>query len=140
MCRAGAGQGRGAFRPLTRHDQRREKGRTLLGGPVAGSGVAAVARRHRPVGAQLSMTGTLMCGWARSGSDGQRADRDPEDGAPTLTALHVGARLGYGPIPADATVLLDCEVGLWIAAGRGCHDANAPFMPRCPGSLNTPRD
>jgi hypothetical protein len=55
------------------------------------------------------------------GSDGygRIAIRNAEDGARTLTPHQVGARLGYGPIPAGATVLHDCEVRLCCRAGPG---------------------
>ena len=36
-----------------------------------------------------------------------------------MTPHQVGARLGYGPIPAGATVLHDCEVRLCCRAGPG---------------------
>ena len=57
------------------------------------------------------------------GSDGygRIAVRNPEDGARTLTPHQVGARLGYGPIPAGATVLHDCEVRLCCRA-EPCGD------------------
>ena len=55
------------------------------------------------------------------GSDGygRIAVRNPEDGPRTLTPHQVGARLGYGPIPAGATVLHDCEVRLCCRAEPG---------------------
>ena len=55
------------------------------------------------------------------GSDGygRIAVRNREDGARTLTPHQVGARLGYGPIPAGATVLHDCEVRLCCRAAPG---------------------
>jgi hypothetical protein len=55
------------------------------------------------------------------GSDGygRIAVRNAEDGARTLTPHQVGACLGYGPIPAGATVLHDCEVRLCCRAAPG---------------------
>jgi hypothetical protein len=55
------------------------------------------------------------------GSDGygRIAIRNREDGARTLTPHQVGARLGYGPIPAGATVLHDCQVRLCCRAAPG---------------------
>jgi hypothetical protein len=55
------------------------------------------------------------------GSDGygRFAVRNREDGARMLTPHQVGARLGYGPIPAGATVLHDCEVRLCCRAAPG---------------------
>jgi len=55
------------------------------------------------------------------GSDryGRIAIRNREDGARTLTPDQVGARLGYGPIPAGARVLHDCEVRLCCRAEPG---------------------
>ncbi len=92
-----------------------------VGCRVAGSAVAALARRHRAVaraaGADRDMSRVDGRGRLRR----VRADRDPqpEDGARTLTPHQVGARLGYGPIPAGATVLHDCEVRLCCRAAPG---------------------
>ena len=62
-----------------------------------------------------------MCGWARSAPTGTGGSPSgtAEDGARTLTPHQVGARLGYGPIPAGATVLHDCEVRLCCRAAPG---------------------
>jgi len=71
--------------------------------------------------AQLLVTGTCHVWMGAVGSDGygRIAIRNPEDGARTLTPHQVGARLGYGPIPAGATVLHDCEVRLCCRATPG---------------------
>ena len=71
--------------------------------------------------AQLLVTGTCHVWMGAVGSDGygRIAVRNPEDGPRTLTPHQVGARLGYGPIPAGATVLHDCEVRLCCRAGPG---------------------
>gem|GEM_PF-5386582 len=71
--------------------------------------------------AQLLVTGTCHVWMGAVGSDGygRIAVRNPEDGARTLTPHQVGARLGYGPIPAGATVLHDCEVRLCCRAEPG---------------------
>ena len=57
--------------------------------------------------AQLLVTGTCHVWMGAVGSDGygRIAIRNREDGARTLAPHQVGARLGYGPIPAGATVL-----------------------------------
>ena len=71
--------------------------------------------------AQLLATGTFHVWMGAVGSDGygRIAVRNAEDGARTLTPHQVGARLGYGPIPAGATVLHDCEVRLCCRAELG---------------------
>jgi len=71
--------------------------------------------------AQLLVTGTCHVWMGAVGSDGygRIAVRNREDGARTLTPHQVGARLGYGPIPAGATVLHDCEVRLCCRAEPG---------------------
>jgi len=71
--------------------------------------------------AQLLVTGTCHVWMGAVGSDGygRIAIRNREDGARTLTPHQVGARLGYGPIPAGATVLHDCEVRLCCRAEPG---------------------
>ena len=71
--------------------------------------------------AQLLVTGTCHVWMGAVGSDGygRIAIRNAEDGARTLTPHQVGARLGYGPIPAGATVLHDCEVRLCCRAAPG---------------------
>ena len=71
--------------------------------------------------AQVLVTGTCHVWMGVVGSDGYRriAIRNREDGARTLTPHQVGARLGYGPIPAGATVLHDCEVRLCCRAEPG---------------------
>ena len=71
--------------------------------------------------AQLLVTGTCHVWMGAVGSDGygRIAIRNPEEGARTLTPHQVGARLGYGPIPAGATVLHDCEVRLCCRAEPG---------------------
>ena len=71
--------------------------------------------------AQLLVTGTCHVWMGAVGSDGygRLAIRNAEDGARTLTPHQVGARLGYGPIPAGATVLHDCEVRLCCRAAPG---------------------
>ena len=71
--------------------------------------------------AQLLVTGTCHVWMGAVGSDGygRIAIRNMEDGARTLTPHQVGARLGYGPIPAGATVLHDCEVRLCCRAAPG---------------------
>ncbi len=71
--------------------------------------------------AQLLVTGTCHVWMGAVGSDGygRIAIRNAEDGARTLTPHQVGARLGYGPIPAGATVLHDCEVRLCCRAEPG---------------------
>ena len=72
-------------------------------------------------GAQVLVTGTCHVWMGAVGSDGygRIAIRNREDGARTLTPHQVGARLGYGPIPAGATVLHDCEVRLCCRAEPG---------------------
>ena len=71
--------------------------------------------------AQLLVTGTCHVWMGAVGSDGygRIAIRNREDGPRTLTPHQVGARLGYGPIPAGATVLHDCEVRLCCRAEPG---------------------
>jgi len=73
------------------------------------------------VAAQVLVTGTCHVWMGAVGSDGygRIAVRNAEDGARTLTPHQVGARLGYGPIPAGATVLHDCEVRLCCCAAPG---------------------
>jgi hypothetical protein len=70
---------------------------------------------------QVLVTGTCHVWMGAVGSDGygRIAVRNREDGARTLTPHQVGARLGYGPIPAGATVLHDCEVRLCCRAEPG---------------------
>ena len=70
---------------------------------------------------QLLVTGRCHVWMGAGGSDGygRIAVRNPEDGPRTLTPHQVGARLGYGPIPAGATVLHDCEVRLCCRAAPG---------------------
>ena len=60
-----------------------------------------------------------MDGRGRLRRVGRIAIRNAEDGPRTLTPHQVGARLGYGPIPAGATVLHDCEVRLCCRAAPG---------------------
>ena len=71
--------------------------------------------------AQLLLTGTCEVWMGAVGSDGygRIAVRNRVDGPRTLTPHQVGARLGYGPIPAGATVLHDCEVRLCCRAAPG---------------------
>ena len=71
--------------------------------------------------AQVLVTGTCHVWMGAVGSDGygRIAIRNREDGPRTLTPHQVGARLGYGPIPAGATVLHDCEVRLCCRAAPG---------------------
>jgi hypothetical protein len=71
--------------------------------------------------AQLLVTGTCHVWMGAVGSDGygRIAIRNREDGPRTLTPHQVGARLGYGPIPAGAAVLHDCEVRLCCRAEPG---------------------
>jgi len=71
--------------------------------------------------AHVLVTGTCHVWMGAVGSDGygRIAVRNAEDGPRTLTPHQVGARLGYGPIPAGATVLHDCEVRLCCRAEPG---------------------
>ena len=91
------------------------------GGSVAGSAVAALACRYRAVARPGVGDRDVSCvdGRGRSDGYGRIAIRNSEDGARTLTPHQVGARLGYGPIPAGATVLHDCEVRLCCRAAPG---------------------
>jgi len=78
---------------------------------------ADIVRWH----AQLLLTGTCHVWMGAVGSDGygRIAIRNREDGPRTLTPHQIGARLGFGPIPAGATVLHDCEVRLCCRAEPG---------------------
>jgi hypothetical protein len=73
-----------------------------------------------PWRAQLLLTGTCHVWMGAVGSDGygRIAIRNREDGPRTLTPHQIGARLGFGPIPAGATVLHDCESGYAGAPSR----------------------
>ncbi len=74
-------------------------------------------RYHRQV------IGTASCDiWAGAiGSDeyGRFSITNPEDGARMLTPHQVGARLGFGPLPVDCTLMHDCEVRLCCSSAPG---------------------
>jgi len=74
-------------------------------------------RYHRQV------IGTAACDiWAGAvGSDGygRFSIANPEDGARMLTPHQVGARLGFGPLPVDCTLMHDCEVRLCCSSAPG---------------------
>ena len=60
--------------------------------------------------------------WAGAiGSDGygRFSITNPEDGARMLTSHQVGARLGFGPLPVDCTLMHDCEVRLCCSPSPG---------------------
>ena len=134
-------QGRDVFGPPTRHDRRHGVSpptapdaprRTAESGSTKREGRCQVSQSQgRPLRlshadivrwrAQLLVTGTCHVWMGAVGSDGygRIAIRNAEDGARTLTPHQVGARLGYGPIPAGATVLHHCEVRLCCRAAPG---------------------
>jgi len=74
-------------------------------------------RYHRQV------IGTATCDiWAGAvGSDGygRFSITNPGDGDRMLTPHQVGARLGFGPLPVDCTLMHDCEVRLCCSPAPG---------------------
>jgi hypothetical protein len=67
--------------------------------------------------------GTAACDiWAGAiGSDGygRFSITNPQDGDRMLTPHQVGARLGFGPLPVDCTLMHDCEVRLCCSTAPG---------------------
>jgi len=70
---------------------------------------------------QVLVTATCHIWAGAIGSDGygRFSITNPEDGARMLTPHQVGARLGFGPLPVDCTLMHDCEVRLCCSSAPG---------------------
>ena len=74
-------------------------------------------RYHRQVIA--TATCDIWAGAIGSDGYGRFSITNPEDGARMLTPHQVGARLGFGPLPIDCTLMHDCEVRLCCSPSPG---------------------
>ena len=70
---------------------------------------------------QVLVTATCHIWAGAIGSDGygRFSITNPQDGARMLTPHQVGARLGFGPLPVDCTLMHDCEVRLCCSTAPG---------------------
>ena len=74
-------------------------------------------RYHRQVIA--TATCDIWAGAIGSDGYGRFSITNPEDGTRMLTPHQVGARLGFGPLPIDCTLMHDCEVRLCCSPSPG---------------------
>ena len=74
-------------------------------------------RYHRQVIA--TATCDIWAGAIGSDGYGRFSITNTEDGARMLTPHQVGARLGFGPLPVDCTLMHDCEVRLCCSTSPG---------------------